>query len=261
MTTRTVYGGLRLLTAAVCAIALVHRYFWALGGQTVASENYFAYLTIQSNIAFTVLAVIAGVVALRRAEDPRWLTTARAIVLSWTITAGAAYGVILWQALARGIPIWVAWSDIVLHFVLPVWTLAAWTFGPGRRRASWRVVPLVLIYPVAWGVFTLIRGHHIEWYPYYFLDLRLVSGLPEMILSCALALSAFAIVATGLVGLSRLRTSARVDRARLDALHAGEHGERLAHEFGDPIVIELAEGDRVGAPGKAHEDRLAGSRA
>ncbi len=208
---RTAFGWARLLTAAVCATALAHRWIWALGSQTIASQNFLAYLTIQSNIVFAALALVAGVIALRRAEDPPWLTTARAIVLSWTITAGLAFAVIIWQAGVRGIQIWVPWSDIVLHFVLPAWTVVAWILGPGRRAASWRVVPFVLLYPALWGFFTLWRGHLIGWYPYYFLDLRQVSGIPEMIISCAIALAIFGIVAVGLVAVSRLHTTARAD--------------------------------------------------
>ncbi|MGN8026658.1 Pr6Pr family membrane protein [Microbacterium sp. 22242] len=201
---RMAYAWSRLLAAAVCGVALVDRLFWGLGSQTVAGQNFFAYLTIESNTVFVVLAVIAGIIALRTREDPRWLTTARAIVLSWTITAGLAYGLILWQAGIRDIPIWVPWSDIVLHFVMPAWTVAAWIFGPGRRAASWRIVPYVLLYPCAWGVFTIWRGGLVGWYPYYFLDPRQVSGPLEMGLTCALALTVFALVASGLVVVSRL---------------------------------------------------------
>ncbi|WP_309128899.1 Pr6Pr family membrane protein [Microbacterium sp.] len=208
MLSRTMFGWSRLLTATVCIVALVHRMIWGMGSQTLASQNFFAYLTIQSNTAFAVLAIIAGVVALRTAEDPPWLTTARALVLSWTITAGLAFALIVWQAGVRGIPITVPWSDVVLHFVLPAWTIVAWVIGPGRRAASWRVVPFVLLYPVLWGVFTIWRGGLIGWYPYYFLDIRQVSGIFEMALTCAIALAIFATVASALVALSRLHPTA-----------------------------------------------------
>jgi hypothetical protein len=89
----------------------------------------------------------------------------------------------------------VPWSDVVLHFVLPAWTVVAWVFGPGRRAASWRIVPYVLLYPAVWGVFTIWRGGVVGWYPYYFLDPRQVSGLPEMIVTCLIALAIFALVA------------------------------------------------------------------
>ena len=214
VTARTAFGWSRLLTAAVCAVALVDRLFWGLGSQTIAGQNFLAYLTIESNIVFAALALIAGIIALRTAEDPAWLTTARAVVLSWTITAGIAFALIVWQAGLHGIPIWVPWSDVVLHFALPAWTVVAWIFGPGRRAASWRIVPYVLLYPALWGVFTIWRGSVVGWYPYYFLDPRQVSGLPEMIVTCVIALAIFALVASGLVALSRLRTMARTDLAR-----------------------------------------------
>ena len=210
MLTRRIFGWSRLLTAVVCIAALVHRMLWGLSGQTIAGDNFFAYLTIESNAAFAALAIVAGIIALRTEEDPPWLTTARALVLSWTITAGLAFALIVWQAGVRGIPITVPWSDVVLHFVLPAWSIVAWVMGPGRRGASWWVVPWVLLYPIVWGIFTIWRGSVIGWYPYYFLDLRQVSGVLEMMISCAVALSIFALVAAGLVLLSRVHPTAGV---------------------------------------------------
>ncbi|GAA3933071.1 Pr6Pr family membrane protein [Microbacterium soli] len=207
MQTRRIFGWLRLLAAAVCVVSLAHRMLWGMGSQTLASQNFFAYLTIQSNIAFVALAIVAGVTCLRRAEDPGWLTSVRVLVLSWTVTAGLAFSIIVWQAGVRGIPITVPWSDVVLHYVLPALAVLAWAVGPGRRVASWRIVPFVLLYPALWGIFTIWRGRIIGWYPYYFLDPRQVSGLPEMALSCLAALAIFAVVAVALVLISRMPVS------------------------------------------------------
>jgi hypothetical protein len=203
--TRRIFGWLRLLAAAVCVVSLTHRMLWGMGSQTLASDNFFAYLTIQSNIAFTAVTITAGIIALRRPMDPTWLTSARVLVLSWTTTAGLAFSIIVWQAGVRGIPITVPWSDVVLHFVLPALAVIGWSIGPGRQPASWRVLPFVLLYPLIWGVFTIWRGGIIGWYPYYFLDPRQVSGLPEMGISCLAALSIFAVVAALLVLLSHVR--------------------------------------------------------
>ncbi|MDQ4215317.1 Pr6Pr family membrane protein [Microbacterium capsulatum] len=230
MTLRMAYAWSRLLAAAVCGVALVDRLFWGLNSQTVAGQNYFAYLTIESNIAYAILGAVAGIIALRTLEDPRWLTTARAMVLSWTITAGLAYGLILWQAGARGIPIWVPWSDIVLHFVLPAWAVFAWVLGPGRRAVTWRIVPYVLMYPSLWGVFTIWRGGVVGWYPYYFLDPRQVSGPLERGATCALALVIFALVASGLVVLSRLHQT--VAAARVDPAGIRAQGDLVAETKG-----------------------------
>lgn len=204
MTARTAFGVLRLGAATLCLVALIHRLAWGLASNTVASQNFFAYLTNQSNIAFVVLLAVAGVIALRRARDPRWLTVALALVLTWTITAGLVFAILVWQAGVRGIRIDVPWSDQVLHFWLPALTVVAWALAPGHRTVPWRVVPVALAYPVAWGVATMIRGPLIGWYPYYFLDPRQVSGPVEFVVSCVIALASFAVVATALVLISRM---------------------------------------------------------
>lgn len=205
MTKRSTFGLLRLSAAAVCVIALTHRLFWGLSSQTIAGQNFFAYLTVQSNCAFVVVLVVAGVIALRRSADPRWLTVALALVSTWTITAGLAFALIVWQAGARGIRVDVPWSDQILHFWLPACTAAVWLLTPGHRSVPWWVIPSVLVYPVLWGLVTLWRGPIVGWYPYYFLDPRQVSGPGEFLLSCAAALTIFALVAGALVLLSRGR--------------------------------------------------------
>ena len=113
---RSAFGVLRLATAAVCTVALVHRLFWGLSSRSIAGENFFAYLTVQSNCALVVVLLIGAVLAFIRATDPRWFTVALALVLTWTITAGLAFALIVWQAGLRGIRVDVPWSDQVLHF-------------------------------------------------------------------------------------------------------------------------------------------------
>lgn len=221
MKTRTVFGLLRLGAAAICLVALIHRLAWGLASNTVASQNFFAYLTNQSNVAFVVLLTIAGIIALRTARDPRWLTVTLALVLSWTITAGLVFAILVWQAGLRGIRIDVPWSDQVLHFYLPALTVAAWALAPGHRAVPWRVIPATLAYPLLWGAFTMIRGPIIGWYPYYFLDPRQVSGPPEFLISSGIALATFSIVATALVLISRMPLPRRL---RIDPVESDPEG-------------------------------------
>ncbi|WP_307861143.1 Pr6Pr family membrane protein [Microbacterium sp. SD291] len=205
MTARTVFGALRLAGAIACAAALVHRLFWGLSSRTIAGENFFAYLTVESNCALVVILVIGAVLAFSRATDPRWFTVALALVLTWTITAGLAFALIVWQAGVRGIRVDVPWSDHLLHFWLPACTALAWVLTPGHRGVPWWVIPTSLAFPLAWGGVTLWRGPAVGWYPYYFLDPRQVAGPLEFLVTSAIALSIFAIVATVLVVISRLR--------------------------------------------------------
>lgn len=202
---RSAFGVLRLATAAVCTVALVHRLFWGLSSRTIAGENFFAYLTVQSNCALVAVLLIGAVLAFIRATDPRWFTVALALVLTWTITAGLAFALIVWQAGLRGIRVDVPWSDQVLHFWLPACTAIAWVLTPGHRGVPWWVVPTALSFPLAWGGVTMWRGPSVGWYPYYFLDPRQVSGPPEFLLTSGVALAIFALVATSIVLVSRMR--------------------------------------------------------
>ena len=205
MTARSTFALTRLAAAAVCLAALVHRLAWGLSSQTIAGQNFFAYLTVQSNCAFVLLFIVAGVIAYRRPADPRWLTVALAMVLTWTITAGLAFALIVWQAGVRGIRVDVPWSDQLMHFWLPACTALAWILTPGHRRVPWWVVPASLAYPLLWGAVTMWRGPLIGWYPYYFLDPRQVSGFGEFVVTTGIALAIFALVATVLVIISRVR--------------------------------------------------------
>ena len=204
MKARNTFGVLRLATAAVCLIALVHRLFWGLSSQTIAGRNFFAYLTVESNCALVALMIVGAVLAYRRKTDPRWFSIALSLVLTWTITAGLAFALIVWQAGVRGIRVDVPWSDQVLHFYLPALTAIAWVLTPGHRAVTWWIVPGCLVFPLVWGGVTMWRGPMIGWYPYYFLDLRQVSGVGEFLLTSGIALAIFALVATVLAVISRV---------------------------------------------------------
>ncbi|WP_307793710.1 Pr6Pr family membrane protein [Microbacterium stercoris] len=204
-----VTGSLRLATAATCVVALIHRLFWGLSSNTIAGENFFAYLTIESNIFFVVVWTISAFDAFHRQTDPRWLVMLRTVALSWTTTAGIVFAFLVWQAGERAIRIDVPWSDQLLHFFLPAFAIVDWAFAAGRRPAPWRVVPIVLAYPLVWAAVTMWRGTLIGWYPYYFLDLRQISGPLEFVLTGGAALGVFAVVSVALVLISRRRYARR----------------------------------------------------
>lgn len=205
MTARSAFGYVRLALAAVCVVALIARFIWGLGSATFTASNFFAYLTIQSNMVFVIAQVVAGLVALRVKNDPEWLTTIRATVLTCTVTAGIVFAFLVQQAGERGFRIDVPWSDQVLHFILPVIAVADWVLAPGRGRALWRSLSYTLAFTFGWGGVTLVRGSIVGWYPYFFLDPNQVSGIAEFSLLSGIAVSVFIVVGAGVIGLSRIR--------------------------------------------------------
>ncbi|GAA1953154.1 Pr6Pr family membrane protein [Microbacterium deminutum] len=196
---RLVFGIGRLLCAAAVLVAMVARYYRGMAWVSLA--DFVAYLTIQSNAAFVVVATVAGVVALRSGLDHPRLDVARVAVLTWVVTAGILFALIVQQSGARGLRIDVAWSDIALHFVLPGFAVLDWVLSPRRHRVSFRVLVPIVGYPVVWGIITLIRGTLVGWYPYYFLDPTQISSPLQFATLSGLMLAGFAVVGVVFIAL------------------------------------------------------------
>lgn len=185
---RRVWPILRLTTAMLIVAAVIAQAARTVGnaaaaGQDVATTtaNFFSFFTIQSNILTAAVFVWAAVWALTRGGDartePRWMATALACVTTYMLITGIVYNILL-----RGIPqppgAVVEWSNTVLHVVAPAFLLVDLVIAPRRRPLPWRVVAEVLAFPVAWIVYTLVRGPLVTapgsgegwWYPYPFLD-------------------------------------------------------------------------------------------
>ena len=149
--------------------------------------NFLSFFTIQSNLAAAVVLAIAAIWTWGTGRDadvePRGLAVALVCVSTYMIVTGIVYNTLLRSvALDQGVT--VPWSNEVLHVVVPVILLLDVVFAPRRRAVSWAAVWIVVIYPIAWAVYTLIRAPFIVapatgsayWYPYPFLDPHLVAG-------------------------------------------------------------------------------------
>lgn len=205
MRVRAVFGALRLCLAAVCLLALVARFLWGLGSSTFTPGNFFAYLTVQSNILFLVVTILAGIAALRGEDDAPWLDLARATALSTTVSCGIVFALIVEQSGERGFRIDVPWSDVALHFVLPTLAVLDWVIGPGRGRAPWRTVAIVLVFMVGWGLVTLVRGPLVGWYPYFFLDPAQLANAGQFFLFGGVAFVLFGGISALMVAVSLRR--------------------------------------------------------
>ena len=66
----------------------------------------------------------------------------------------------------------------MLHVVGPLLMVIDWLFAPGRRRLEWKRIWIIVIFPLVWAVYTMIRGPLAfndvagipTWYPYPFLN-------------------------------------------------------------------------------------------
>jgi hypothetical protein len=206
---RTVVGVLRLVVAAVGTAALVSYFFYTLGFSTFSTVNYFAYFTQQSNMANVIVLAVSGALSLRGRPEGRAFAAVHALVTTYVVVSGIVYGIILIESLSNDFAIGVPWSTQVLHFWIPGFLVVDWVLAPGRTRVSWAMLSVVLVFPVVWGIATIVRGADVGWYPYFFLDPAQVRWPDEFVMYNAIALGVIVGVMSALIALSHLRPGPR----------------------------------------------------
>jgi len=150
--------------------------FFATSGGRVF--NVFCFFTIQSNL-------IVGVTSLLLAVNPNRSSTVFNTFRLTGVVAIAVTGLVFHAVLAQLLDLesWDLFANNVLHTVVPVMGVLGWLiFGP-RGRASQRVMWLSVLFPIAWLMFTLIRGPIVDFYPYPFVDV-IKLGYVRVLINC-----------------------------------------------------------------------------
>jgi hypothetical protein len=184
---RILWALLRIVFSLAILAAIVFQLAATLGkaadgGRSVplTALNFFSYFTIDSNsLAVVTLAIGAILLLARKGEDARWFAILRLCATTYMVVTGIVYNLLLRNvevtAGAEAIP----WSNEVLHLIGPIYLALDWIFAPGRvPLAYWRSIRAVVIFPIVWAIYTLIRGPLTPneltgadyWYPYPFLD-------------------------------------------------------------------------------------------
>lgn len=208
------------MVAAVAGQLQVSLSFWVQRGDEnipVDVVNFFSYFTIQTTLFHAVVLLLGAWSLLRRpGPEPAGLGSLRAAATTYTVTTGLVY-----NALLRGIPLPAGleqpWSNEVLHLIAPLYAVLDWLLAPGRHPVRWRTVGWIVVYPVLWAAYTLVRGPFVVdeatgasyWYPYPFLDPR-ASGYGTVALWVGVLAVVITVLAAVVVGISRRRRSTAV---------------------------------------------------
>ncbi|CAN5374653.1 Pr6Pr family membrane protein [soil metagenome] len=217
---RILFAVLRVIVAAGVTAAIVAQLslsvsLWTEAGVDlgVYVTNFFSFFTIESNVLTVVVCLIGAVllIAKRNGDDPGWFTGLRAATASYMIVTGIVYNLLL-----RGIELpqgtTVPWSNEVLHVVAPLWMLLDWLLAPGRRPLKWKAIFGIIVFPLVWVVYTLVRGPITPdpfkgfdvWYPYPFLNPTLSqNGYLSVAFYVLLIAVVIGLTAAGVVWVSR----------------------------------------------------------
>lgn len=217
---------LRVAAAAAGIAAIVGQLmtsldYWPKNGVTnltLSVTNFFSFFTIQSNVAAIAVFLIGAALLLRGSgPDPHWFLVLRTCVTTYMVVTGIVYNLLL-----RGVQLpqgaTLEWSNEILHVAVPILILLDWLFAPGRTPVAWKTIWVVIIYPLVWVVYTMVRGPFTPnevlgepfWYPYPFLNPNLpgndVQSVVFYIILIALVIAA---TSAGVIGISRRWKSLR----------------------------------------------------
>ncbi|MFI9359769.1 Pr6Pr family membrane protein [Kitasatospora sp. NPDC053057] len=205
----------RLAVAAFLAVALCFSGYHAATDVT-GVVNFFSYFTDLSNLAGTAVLAYggwAGLTGRRPVPD----AVRGAVVLYLAIT-GLVYGTLLAKYPALLV---IPWVGDVVHRAMPLVLLADWLIDPPAGRVRPVVVLGWLAFPLVYLVYTLTRGHAVDWYPYPFLDPARHGGYRRIAGACFLLMVALLLVGAAIAAVGNALAAHR--DARQGGAPRGRH--------------------------------------
>jgi hypothetical protein len=192
LTATVVFAGLAIQIVDTAEYEGGH--FGTVGGRLF---NLLCFFTIQSNIIVCVTTLLLAI------SVTRGSTIFRVFRLDGLVCITVTF--VVFQLALRHLQDLTgtaAVADALLHTVSPIMCVVGWLlFGP-RCLTSLRVTLLSMLYPIAWMVFTLVRGPIVDYYPYPFIDPR-DNGYLTVSLNLALIAVLFLAVAGGATWLDK----------------------------------------------------------
>ena len=209
-------GALRLIASTLVLASIATQVIDESIHNDFVAVEYYSYFTIQSSLINIVILALSGLVAVRLRAESTLLGVLRASVVSYAVVTAVVYNVLL-----RGLPdegyVGIQWPNEVIHVWVPLFLLLDWLFSPSRPVLRMRDVRIVVIYPVAWLAFTIVRGLLDGWFPYPFLEPNGPDGWGG-VLVYVLGIAAFIIaIAVGLIAISRAKWARWSIRDRIAA--------------------------------------------
>lgn len=165
-TYRGIFGLLGLCTFAYLLASL-----W--GNPGFRLSNLLSYFTVQSNVLGAVVLLV-GAVKVWQPDSARFDLIRGAATL-YLLGTGVVFELLLsdYEGIAEMMP---PGTNLVMHQLMPLVMAVDWLFDPPRSRIRpVRAWPW-LLYPLAYLVYSLIRGPIADWYPYPFLDPEVSGG-------------------------------------------------------------------------------------
>jgi hypothetical protein len=165
----------RLLLAAVRTMfaflgfsALVTEIATLVARHRFNAGDFFSYFTVEAN-TLAVISLVLSAFALATGRTGRGLDFIRGAVTLYMTTT-----ILVFIVLLSGYPsselTAVPWDNTVLHYIMPIVIIVDWVIASPLAATPIRSALTWLAFPLAYLVYSLIRGPIAHWYPYPFMN-------------------------------------------------------------------------------------------
>ncbi|KQM59396.1 hypothetical protein ASF79_12210 [Agreia sp. Leaf335] len=163
-------GAVRLLAGIGLLVTIVIQINDRVVNNAFDPWEYFSYFTIETSLMNIVVFIVGGILAFRLSRDTELFTTVRMATLTYAIITAGVYNLLLRNVPYNGFQ-GLSWPNEVIHVWIPILIVLDWLISPGRPALSWKALRVVMIYPLLWLAYSLVRGAVSNGiYPYPFLD-------------------------------------------------------------------------------------------
>lgn len=190
-------GWIRLIRFAVGSFVLValaqKTYDATLPGSDVDMFQLYSQFTVQSNLVLGLVLIASA--ARMRTRLPEWWDHLFGALVFYLVMTGIIYAVLV---APPDEPWWswdMYWPRLAHHRLAPLFVVLDWLLVTKTVRGKWWRPLVWLGYPVAFLVFSWVRGGIDGWYVYDFLDPTLDGGWPAALTTTAQVLVAFLLFA------------------------------------------------------------------
>lgn len=165
------------LVRVAMALTLLYAVYWQitdrLSHNVFRPAEYFSYFTITSCILSGIVLLVAGLGVLRNKSEGKWLTIARLTMAASMVIVGVIYNLLLADQAPDPRDVGYEWPvvpNLIMHTYMPIiifleWLITNTTYKLKLKQSLW-----VLIYPLSWLAFSLVRGSITDWWPYWFIN-------------------------------------------------------------------------------------------
>lgn len=169
--------------------------------------EYFSFFTVQTSLIAVVMLAASASSAWRGRAESRVLNLVRLCSITFTVVVALVYNLLL-----RGLPNdpadgnyqWPVLPNEILHVWAALFLLVDWILYSRRINLRMASVFWVLLFPLAWLTYSIVRGLMVNWWPYWFINPNEAAGIPGM-LTYIFGIMIFLLsIAVALIGLQRL---------------------------------------------------------